>query len=216
MRVLDLSSAPSVAYEIFHSKSFLSRTFREHCFLAMCYLESLTLHINMSHHLQSGSGVFEYQNPREKTLSIDVLAVALRHMPALRSLSLHGSIHDSGNGLISIRELFLNIMMPALEVLELSGMLGSAAHICAFLRAQPRLRRLSLWLIELSEGTWAGLVDDMQTWLILNSLDLQLPLREDGGMEIWDEDSWDDLEISEKIEDYVLNSGGQNPLRAPR
>lgn len=214
LRVLDAYSPPSVAYEVFHSKSFLSRTFRQHSFPAMYYLESLTLKINMRHYSQSSSANSKVEEPKEKTLPVDLLAVALYRLPRLRSLSLDGCLCDSGNGMILMSELFQTSTLPALEVLDLSGMLGSSAHISAFLRAQPRLRKLSLRAIELSEGTWAGLVDDMGRWLFLDSLDLQLSLREDGGVDLWDEESWQDMEMSERIEEYVLQ-GGQNPLRAP-
>lgn len=98
----------------------------------------------------------------------------------------------------SISEVFQNLKLPALEALDLSGMLGSAPGISAFLRDQPRLRKLSLQEIEPSEGTWADLVDDMLQWLLLDFVKLQLPLREDGGVEIWDDKSWCCSEISEK------------------
>lgn len=215
LKVLDASSPQKLAYEIFHSKSYLSRTFRQHSFPAMYFLESLTLQLNLCHYSQSGA---KFEDPKEKTLPVDLLTVAVHSMPNLKSLTLDGSVCDTGNGLISIRELFHTFAMPALEDLDLSGMLGSAGHISAFLRAQRRLRRLSLRAIELSEGTWADLVDEMRRWLVsLLSLDLELPLREDGGVDLWDDDSWMVLDISNKIEEYVLEVDGvENPLRAPR
>ena len=214
LRLLTADSPPSVAYEVFHSKSFMSRTFRQHSFPAMYYLESLTMRINMRHYSQSGSADSTFEEPKEKTLPVDLLAAALSRLPWLRSLSLEGILCKTGNGMISMSELFQTSTWPALEVLDLSGMLGSSAHISAFLQAQPRLRKLSLRSIELSQGTWAGVVDDMRRCLFLDSLDLQLFLREDGGVDLWDEKSWEDMEMSERIERYVLQ-GGQNPLRAP-
>lgn len=131
-------------------------------------------------------------------------------MPRLTYLSLHGSGSDS---MLSISELFQNVTLPALEYLDLNGMLGSAADICTFLRAQPRLRELYFGRIELSEGTWAGLVDDMRRWLHLNTLDWDLPLRENGGVDLWDEDGW--IDLSCQISYYVRN-GGENPLRSAK
>lgn len=215
LRELNFIGFPCVPYEIFHSKSFLSRTFCQHSFPATYHLERLSLAIDRRHHSQSGSGDSILEDPEEKTLSVDLLAVALHNMPALRSLSLHGFPDNSaGTGLISMSELFQTYTLPALEVLDLGGMLGSAVYICAFLRNQPQLRKLKLRGIELSEGTWVSVVDDMRRWLLLDSVDLQVPLREDGGVDIWDSISWYRLDITAQIKEYVLN-GGENPLRAP-
>ncbi|MCJ1470970.1 hypothetical protein MMC07_009618 [Pseudocyphellaria aurata] len=215
LRSLDACSAYNVAYEIFQAKSGLSQTFCQHGFPAMYYLESLSLKVNMCRHSRSDSGDIKFEEPQEKTLALDLLAPIIHSMPGLRTLSLTGITSDSGNALIPIQELFHTFKLPALESLSLSGMLGSAAQISAFLRAQPRLRTLEFRAIELSEGTWVGLVDDMRKHLSLQSLGMELPLREDGGMDLWDEDSWDEQDFSEQIEDYVVN-GGENPLRAPR
>lgn len=215
LKALDTSSPQKLAYEIFHSKSSLSRTFRQHSFPAMYFLENLTLQLNMYHYSQSGA---KLEDPIEKTLPVDLLRVAVHSMPNLKSLTLDGNVCDTGNGLVSMRDLFHTFAMPALEELDLSGMLGSASHIAAFLRAQRRLRRLSLRAIELCEGTWVDLVDDLRRWMAhLISLDIQLPLREDGGVDLWDDESWMELEVSKLIEDYVIEGeGAGNPLRAPK
>ncbi|MCJ1463568.1 hypothetical protein MMC07_002176 [Pseudocyphellaria aurata] len=215
LRSLDAHNRHDVAYEMFHSKSRLSRTFRQHGFPALYHLESLSLGIDMTHHSESRAGEMTFGGPNEKTLSVDVLTHAIHSIPGLRNLTLIGNIHDNGNGLISMDELFHTSGLPALEALDLTGMLGSATQISVFLRARPRLRRLKLQTIELSEGTWAGLVDDMRKHRTLNSLDLRIPLREELGIELWDEDDWYDSEMADQIESYVLN-GGKNPLRAAR
>ncbi|MCJ1261091.1 hypothetical protein MMC22_000955 [Lobaria immixta] len=218
LRVLEAGSPTTVPYEIFNRDSCLSHTFRHHSPAAMRYLESLALKINMDHHPAENDfpdpEVDLPDDPEEKTLSVHLLGAALLHMPGLRRPSLSGDIINSSNPLMLISELFSALKLPSLEVLALSGMLGSAADILAFLRAQPRLRELSLSMIELSEGTWANLVDDMQRWLLLESVCLGLPLREDGGIDLWDEIAWRNLYMSDEIESYVL-FGGVNPLRVP-
>ena len=205
----------NMPYEKFYTKSRLSRTFRQYGPSAMYHLECLHLEIDTQHYSarelsDSGNVVFI----RERTPSVDLLAAALLYMPGLRHLSLSGTVHDDGNGLMSIRELFQVVRLPALEHLSLLGMLGSTADILAFLRAQPRLRTLELCNIELSEGTWAGLIDDMRRWLPLESLQLIPYLRQGGGVDIWDEDAWDDEEMTGEVENYILH-GGTNPLRVP-
>ena len=215
LKVLKANSFVSVPYEKFYTKSSLSRTFRKHGRAAMHHLECLRLKIDMQHY-PAGQGSSDSENgfSEEKTLPVDLLAPALLNMPGLRSLSLNGSIRDDGNGLISISELFQNVTLPALEELYLTAILGSAAEILVFLRAQPRLCILNLSHIELSEGTWAGLVDDMRRWLCLESVDLELRLRQGGAVDIWDEDAWEDEDMTGQIEHYIL-FGGKNPLRAP-
>ncbi|MCJ1265878.1 hypothetical protein MMC22_005760 [Lobaria immixta] len=214
LRILKGGCLVSVPYEIFYTNSRLSRTFRQHSRAAMCSLEYLDLQVDPKHYsTEDGSSDPEHE-PKEKTLSVDLLAAALVHMPRLKHLSLCGGIQKDGNGLLSISELFQAVRLPALEILELCAMLGSAADILAFLRAQPRLRRLELSTIELSEGTWAGLVDDMRRRLPLESAVLVLPLRHGGGVDLWDIDAWVEEDMAVKIEDYILH-GGKNPLRVP-
>lgn len=107
LRLLDTSGSLA-AYEIFHSKSLLSRAFRQHSLSAMYCLESLSMIVDMRHFSQSGL-VEIFEDPKQKTLSVDLLAVALRYMPGLRSLALNVSITDPGNGLISMNDLFLKL-----------------------------------------------------------------------------------------------------------
>lgn len=209
LRALDVSFPGSVPYEKFNTSSCLSRTFRQHGLAAMHHLESLKLQVYM----------LPYPSKREssdtnvkRTLSVDLLGAALLHMPGLRNLSLSATTRSDGNGWMSMSELFHAIRLPALTYLSLSSMFGSAADMLAFFRAQPRLRGLDLAFIELSEGTWVGLVDDMRRWLHLGSLDMGMPLRQGGGVDIWDEDAWDDNGVSDDVEHYVLY-GGENPLR---
>lgn len=204
-----------VACEIFQSKSSLSRILRQHGPCTLYHLECLTLSIDMRRCSQSTSVDSKFDDPKDKIVSVDLLAVALLHMPGLKILSLDGSMSDTGNGLMSISELFHPLTLPVLETLRISGMWGSATYIAAFLRARPRLLDLKLRAIELSEGTWAGLVDEFRRHLLLDFLNLELPLREDGGVDLWELDSWNILQMTRKIENYVL-SGGENPLRAPR
>ena len=208
LRFLDVGFLANVSYENFYSGSHLSRTFCQHSRVALYHLKSLILQVFMRHHSADGDGFTE-----EKTLSVDLLADALLHMPGLRLLSLSGTIQDDGNGLLSFNELFKAVRLPALDILRLGGMLGSAAGILAFLRANPRLRKLGLSGIELSEGSWVGLVDDMRRWLQLESVSLELPLRQEGGVDLWDEDSWTAHDMSGDIE-YYVRYGGDNPLRA--
>ncbi|MCJ1264678.1 hypothetical protein MMC22_004552 [Lobaria immixta] len=214
LRVLDAHCLVWVPYEKFYTKSRLSRTFHQHGLAAMNSLEFLTLQVDTTP-FSKGEDLSDQEHgfAKEKTLSVDLLAAALRHLPRLRRLSLSGGIQDDGNGLLSISELFQAVRFPDLEVLILKAMLGSAADILAFLRMQPRLCQLTLSFIELSEGTWASLVDDMRRWLLLESAVLGLPLRQDGGVDLWDEDAWVDEDIPDQIEEYVLY-GGKNPLRA--
>ena len=216
LRVLDAGSPTTVPYEIFNTDSCLSRTFCHHSLAAMCFLENLALNINMDHDHPAENDFpdGDFPGPEEKTLSVDGLGAALLHMPGLKRLSLSGDMENGSNPLMLISELFQAVKLPALEILSLSGMLGTAANILAFLRAQPQLRELSLSVIELSEGTWASLVDDMQRWLRLESVDLGLPLREDGGIDLWNETAWRDMYMSDEIGRYVL-FGGKNPLRGP-
>ena len=215
LKVLKADFLVAVPYEKFNANSPLSRTFRQHGPAAMYYLENLSLRIDMQRY-SADEGLSDLDNEplRKKTLSVGLLAAPLFHMLRLRRLSLSGSILDDGNGLISINEVLQAVRLPALEDLTLSGMLGSATDTLAFLRAQPRLRKLHLSEFELSEGTWQGLLDDMRRWLPLKSLSLELPLRQDGGVDLWDEDNWVDEVMSDQIEKYVLQ-GGENPLQVP-
>ncbi|MCJ1264693.1 hypothetical protein MMC22_004567 [Lobaria immixta] len=205
----------NMPYEKFYTKSRLSRTFRQHGPTATHHLECLQLDIDTRHYSarelsDSGNIVFT----RERTPPVDLLAAAFLHMPGLRHLWLSSVDHDDGNGLLSISELFQAVRLPALEHLSLWGMLGSVADILAFLRAQSRLRTLELCNIELSEGTWAGLVDDMRRCLSLESVNLIPSLRQGGGVDIWDEDAWEDENMTGEVEKYILH-GGTNPLRVP-
>lgn len=97
LRVLVANSPPSVVCDIFHSKSSLSRTFRQHSFPAMRYLESLTLNIDVHRWSQSSSADANFERPEEKIMSLDILAVALLRMSRLRSLSLNRVIGCLGN-----------------------------------------------------------------------------------------------------------------------
>lgn len=209
LRVLDAGSPIRVPYEKFYTSSHLSRTFRQHGRAAMAQLERLTLRVQMYHH--SAEEALSDPEPEGIILSVDLLAAALHQMPGLRRLVLEGTAFDDGDGLISISELFQDVRLPALETLGLSAMLGSAADLLAFLRMQPRLRILCLLAIELSEGTWAGLVDEIRRWLHLKRLSLELPLRQ-GGVELWEKNAWKNHRLSYAIRQYVLY-GGENPLR---
>ena len=211
LRVLKSKFEISVPWEKFHSQSSLSRTFLQHGPAAMYHLESLRLGIDKQHYPRGGSDP-ENAFPGGRTLPVDLLTAALLHMPGLRLLALSGSMIDDGHGLISISDLFQAVRLPALEDVSFRGMLGSAADILAFLRAQPRLRKLDISAVELSEGTWAGLIDEMRRWLLLQSVDLCLPLRQGGGVDLWDEDGWEDEDMADKIEHYILRRG-ENPLQ---
>ncbi|MCJ1267396.1 hypothetical protein MMC22_007281 [Lobaria immixta] len=215
LKVLKADAFVSVPYEKFYTRSSLSRTFRQHSLAAMYHLECIRLQMDM-HHYSAEQGSLDSENgfAEEKTLPVDLLATALLHMPRLRILSLAGSIRADGSGMMSISELFQAVRLPALEELDLSAMMGSAADILGFLRAQPRLSILNLSSIELSEGNWADLVDDMRRWLPLEAVDLDLSLRQDGAVDIWDECAWGDEGMSGQIENYILH-GGKNPLRVP-
>lgn len=217
MRVLEAGNLTCVPYEKLNTDSCLSRIFRQHSTAATYGLERLTLRVSMRHYSAEDCFLTLHDVPLEddqdvKPLSVDLLATALRHMPRLRYLSLSGG-KSAGecDPMMLISELFQDVRLPDLEFLTLSGMLGSAADILAFLRAQPQLRNLHLAGIELSEGTWAGLVDDMRRWLHLESMGLQTPLRQGGGVDLWVGFSWKHSNISDKIEKYVLH-GGKNPL----
>ena len=218
LRELQSGSRVEVPYEKFSTNSRLSRTFRQHSLPVMYSLECLNLQVDTKRFSMEED--LSQRLAKEKILSVDLLAATLRHLPRLRRLSLSGGIQDDGNGLLSISELFQAVRFPHLKVLKLCAMLGSAADILAFLRAQPRLCHLELSFIELSEGTWACLVDDlrrwldMRRWLPLESAVLGLPLRQDGGVDLWEEDVWVDENMPDQIEDYILY-GGKNPLLVP-
>lgn len=217
LRVLEAGNLTCVPYEKLNTDSCLSRIFRQHSTAATYGLERLTLRVSMRHYSAEECFLTLHDVPPEdnhdvKPLSVDLLATALRHMPRLRYLSLSGGKSvDECDPMMLISELFQDVRLPDLEFLTLSGMLGSAADILAFIRAQPQLRNLHLAGIELSEGTWAGLVDDMQKWLHLESMGLQTPLRQGGGVDLWAGFSWKHSNMSDKIEKYVLH-GGKNPL----
>lgn len=217
LRVLEAGNLTCVPYEKFNTDSCLSRIFRQHSTAAMYCLEHLTLRVSMRQYW-AGDRFLTLHDGRPaddddvKPLSVDLLATALRHMPRVRYLSLSGGKSvDECDPMMLISELFQAVRLPDLESLTLSGMLGSAADISAFLRAQPRLRNLHLAGIELSEGTWADLVDDMRKWLHLESMKLQTPLRQGGGVDLWNHYLWKHSTMSDEIEKYVLH-GGKNPL----
>ena len=147
---------------------FLGGTFRQHGRAAMYHLECLSLQFDI--YDDSAERALPDSGREGKPKFVDLLAAALLDMPGLRRLSLSGTeVHD-GELLLSTRELFQAARLPALEDLSLRVISGSAAGILAFLRAQPRLRKLRLRAIELSEGTWPKIVDDMRRWLHLESL----------------------------------------------
>lgn len=105
-----------------------------------------------------------------------------------------------------ISEVFGSVKLSTLENPSVGGLLlGSAAFISAFLRAQPRLRYLHISRVDPSEGTWADLVDDMRRELLLGSMGLGPPVRQDG----WDlvhGFRWEDLSMSDKVESCVQRS----------
>ncbi|MCJ1464998.1 hypothetical protein MMC07_003613 [Pseudocyphellaria aurata] len=215
LRLLKTSPTLRVGYDLFKSNQFESYSFYQHGISAMRSLESLSLKIETRDLSLNEAEETVLEDPSEKTQSVDLLAAALRQMPGLRRLSLKGCIGANGNGLLSIYELFDQLTLPALERLNLSGMLGCQSDVSAFLQEQPRLRDLTLQEIELRDGTWADLVEDMRRFVPLNSLTLRLPLRDNGeGMLRWTEANWEASGISESIECYVLH-GGENPLRRP-
>lgn len=213
-RQLKVLETHLVPYEKFCTSSSLSRTFRQHGRAAMYHLECLSLKFDI--YDDSAERALLDSGPEGKPMFVDLLAAALLDMPGLRRLSLTGTEGDDGELLPSTRELFQAARLPALEDLSLSVMSGSAAGILAFLRAQPRLRRLYFREIELSEGTWPKMVDDMRRWLHLESLSFEFPLMLAGGVELWDElcdeNELGDCYLSKCIEHYVLH-GGENPLR---
>ncbi|MCJ1270259.1 hypothetical protein MMC22_010155 [Lobaria immixta] len=217
LRVLEAGNLTCVPYEKFNTDSCLSRIFRQHSTAAMYGLERLTLRVSMRHYwawdcfltLDDGRPA---DDDDVKPLLVDLLATALRHMPRVRYLALSGGKSvDECDPMILISKLFQAVRLPDLESLTLSGMLGSAADILAFLRAQPRLQNLHLAGIELSEGTWADLVDDMQKWLHLESMKLQTLLRQGGGVDLWSHYLWKHSTMSDEVKKYVLH-GGKNPL----
>ena len=198
LRMLTVRRA-GVPCAMFYTNSSLSCTFRQHGQAVLYRLERLELEVHFQQYsAKEGLSNPEHELPEKKTLSVDLLAAALLHMPRLKILSLSRTADDENYGLtyenrgqMSFSELFLTVRLPALVELTLNSMLGSAADILSFLGAQPRLRKLSLYDMELSEGTWASLVDDMRSCLLLETLRMHLPLLEGGRMISWDKDSGD-------------------------
>ena len=114
----------------------------------------------------------------------------------------------------SIEEVFLfDRSLSRLEILKLQGTRGTAAQFLTLFRLQPALRHIVLEYIELAEGSWETLFDQMHVSLNLQSLELRLELINADGSRLMDPDVWYENDVRQKIESYVLR-GGSNPLRA--
>ena len=180
-------------------------------------LTSLTLRIEPSQHRE-----VDRLAVSEKSKSIEILPFFFLGAPRLRYLELGVGHATDMMDIDDPEQLPMRSMYSVfdfkqrfvrLEVLKLQGIRGSEAQFVSFLRRQPALRRLTLEYMKLAEGSWEVFFDQMNDFLVLQSLELRLELINPDGSRLREPDAWYKNNVAKKIESYVLY-GGTNPLRA--
>lgn len=146
--------------------------------------------------------------------TIDALPVILRSMTKLKYLSLDlDKCFDDDNTLFTLAEIFgSHRTWPHLASLYLASFAADEADLIAFLVSLRASRVLDLRDVELTDGNWASALEQFRRFLRLQSLALEGPLKQFGGVEIWAlGDRKEDL-IQQDFERFYLY-GGKNPFK---
>lgn len=219
-----------IPQHVFDDRSRLSRTFWMHRSAAMKHLEALNISVNLSDNGVPGDWYNrkvdhdgdDYEDDgwdndphewgrviNEVSLLGNVMYVSrkLRHL----RVQVSGIELDKNVEFIRFNSFGFPSTLPLLESLELHGGIGTEKDIANFLRAQPRLSFLVLSHVELQEGNWADLVDEIRKSLRLDLFGLRPPIWHKK-MVLCQTREWDELDISSKVQDYVVH-GGENPIR---
>jgi len=184
----------------FDSNALMSTSLMRHTINALQDAETLSMRI--------------CSRPGHDTGSIDALPTVLQSMTVLKDLDLDmNKLLGDNDTLYTLPELFgSRSVWPHLSYLKVSSFAASETTLIRFLTRLRALRELRLENIELTSGSWESTIEGMRTSLGLRALTLDMPLRHLGGVDVWDELTWDVEFMDEKIERYVLY-GGKNPLR---
>ena len=189
-----------------------SRTIRDHGQVALKSAQSISLRIKgpSAEDLNESSGL------RASSMrSSNLLQSVLHDVSFLRALDLHfGSFFTSLNRDEDMRpffEVFFNHTFPFLGSLRLVGLMASEKNFLLLLQHQRALISLSLYKVQLVNGSWAGFIDGMHRSLHLRQLSLSLPLMDPNGADILNAAAWHWWNMDVAIQSFVVN-GGQNPL----
>lgn len=152
--------------------------------------------------------------PFKDTRSIDALPTILRSMSALKHLSLDmdkKSARDHNPN--TLMEIFgSHHAWCQLVYLDLASFAADEANLLDFLVSLQALQDLTLRDGELTCGNWASALEQFRKSLRLESLTLESPLIQFGGIVIWGEGDQDDGPKKEDLEEF-LRYGGKNPFR---
>jgi hypothetical protein len=168
-------------------------------------LHKLVLHLD-------GEGLKDV-NTRGNSLA-NLLSAAVN----LEDLTL-GLNENGGGDYTDFGEFFGVVIWPRLHSVNLQGVAIYKEQLLSFLRRHNsrHLKDVSLALLYLRSGLWVEVVEDMQSSLSLNGVDMWA-LQDSGEvgyyeMEGWGGDYFEDGEASRKKLQIFILHGGENPLR---
>lgn len=149
--------------------------------------------------------------PSSSTPLASGLATVLHSLTKLKQLNVNlddGGFNDDSS-CYPFSDLFGSTIpsYPNLSYLGLEAIECSSSHLISFLRSQPSLIILRIRKIELTEGEWAPTFDQLRD-LKLSFFCLDGPLKEMGGVNVWD----DEFPLIDDLENYVMGSDKENPL----
>ncbi|KAL9121685.1 MAG: hypothetical protein Q9187_001751, partial [Circinaria calcarea] len=199
---LEYAHPHGIADYVFDSKATMNTALLQHTIDALRHVR----HLNIGLHAMDTS---DFKSAHSTMPEI------LRSMANLEGLEINVNESDRDDLIpYSLSEIFgrTPFTWSNLSTLYIQYFACSQTELLSFLRLQYNLSDLHLEGIELGDGKWADTFDDLRHLPSLKSFAVTYPLRDDGGVDLWDGDERG-CEIETALEKYVLKGSEENPLR---
>lgn len=198
---LEYADPHGIADYVFDSKATMNTGLLQHTIGALKHVRHLKIGLH-------AMDTIDYK-------SADTMPEILRSMTSLKDLNINVNESDRDDLIpYSISDVFgrTPFTWPRLTSLDLQYFACSQTELLRFLRRQHSLSDLHLEGIEMADGQWADTFDDLRKLPLLKTFSVTYPLRDDGGVDLWDcEERGSEIEAA--LEKYVLKGSEENPLR---